>query len=506
MKSILKATAVLSSASVVGILAGLVSAKVSAVLLGPSGMGLMGLLQSLLGLGAMIAGLGAGVGLVRAGARALATEDARELAALRRGAWLLCWSVGGLSVLIVLVMRTPLSRLMLGSEQHNRAVMVVGAALLFTLAAGVQTSILNAHHRVSELARVQMLTSAIGLALSVPIIWRWREQGIAWAVLATGVVAWAVSFYYARRRTPPPSLRPTLQESLIAARTLLRFGVPYTASMLVSTGLQLALPVLVLHTLSTNDVGYYRAATAVSVTYLGFLVAAMAQDYYPRVSAVGDQPGVLCKLINDQCRLVLLIAGPIILVMLAVVPYLVPLVYSSQFTPAVTLLEWQLIGDIFKFAAWTMSFVILARSGSKAFFAIELVGGASLALFSLLGIRWLRLEGLGLAFLLSTITYGLVCWALLRRDIGLRWTRENELIFITLVLMAAAIRALPYVGLERARTPVALSLATLAAAGSLYVIWGQVGGIRGLLSPDSRPPEFTPRAPKVNGVVQAPVD
>jgi PST family polysaccharide transporter len=504
MKSILKATAVLSSASVVSILAGLVSAKVSAVLIGPGGMGLMGLLQSMLGLGAMFAGLGASVGLVRAGARALATGEDSEVAALRRGAWLLCWGAGGAAAIIVIIMRTPLSRLMLGSEHQDRAVLLVAAALVLTLAAGVQNSILNTYHRVSELARVQMWTSLLGLAVSVSIIWRWRAQGIAWVVLATGVVAWAVSYYYARR-TPAPKVRSTLPEAWGAARALLRFGVPYTASMLVGTGLQLALPVLVLHTLTTNDVGYYRAATAVSVTYLGFMVAAMAQDYYPRVSAVGDEPQVLGKLVNEQCRLVLLIAGPIILGMLAVVPYLVPLVYSSQFTPAVTLLEWQLIGDIFKFAAWTMSFVILARSGSKAFFGLELIGGCSLLLFSVLGIHWFGLEGMGVGFLCCTITYGVVCWALLRREIGLRWTRENQLIFITLVLMAAVIRVLPYVGLERARTPIALALAALASAGSLYVIWGQVGGIKGLLARE-RQPETTVSSTEVADVVHLPLD
>src|SRR5256885_4249888 len=100
MKSILKATAVLSSASVVSILMGLVSAKVSAVLLGPGGLGYMGLLQSLLGLSGLIAGMGVGTGLVRAGARALAEHDARQEAALRAGAWRLCWGLGGLAFLL----------------------------------------------------------------------------------------------------------------------------------------------------------------------------------------------------------------------------------------------------------------------------------------------------------------------------------------------------------------------------------------------------------------------
>ena len=64
----------------------------------------------------------------------------------------------------------------------------------------------------------------------------------------------------------------------------------------------------------------------------------------------------------------MLLAVPMILGTLAVVPYLVPLVYTLKFRPTVEILEWQLIGDIFKFASWTMSFAILARTLAQCFF------------------------------------------------------------------------------------------------------------------------------------------
>src|SRR5437660_4463615 len=126
MESILKATAVLSSASVVSIIAGMASAKVSAVLLGPGGMGYMGLLQSLLGLGGLVAGMGVAQGLVRGGARIIAEGDLKREASLRRGAWLLCGGLGGLALLVMIVLRASLSRVMLGSAEHAGAVVLIG--------------------------------------------------------------------------------------------------------------------------------------------------------------------------------------------------------------------------------------------------------------------------------------------------------------------------------------------------------------------------------------------
>jgi PST family polysaccharide transporter len=269
---------------------------------------------------------------------------------------------------------------------------------------------------------------------------------------------------------------------LSAAGALLRFGVPFTASMAVGAGVLMIMPVLVLHALGPASVGFYRAAATISVNYLGFLLASMAQDYYPRVSAASDQPARLNELINDQLRLVLLLGGPIILGALALVPYLLPIIYSRQFAPAGELLEWQLIGDLFKLSTWTMSFVILARLGGITFFWTELIGGSVLLVSSWFGMRWLGLGGLGIGFTIMAASACLVSWLVLRNDLGLRWSRVNKMLFWTFAAAMALVRALPYLGAGDLRTPVALTLAVLLGSLSAYLIWGEVGGWQGLLA------------------------
>ncbi len=152
MKSILRATLVLSSSSIVSILVGLISSKVWAVLLGSTGLGFMGLLQNLVGLGGLLAGTGVGVGLVRMGANALARDERDEVAALQRGAWLLFLAMSGASVLIMILFREQIGAWMLGGSEHAGYVLLMAVALVFTLASNVQTSTLNAHHRVRTLA------------------------------------------------------------------------------------------------------------------------------------------------------------------------------------------------------------------------------------------------------------------------------------------------------------------------------------------------------------------
>ena len=136
---------------------------------------------------------------------------------------------------------------------------------------------------------------------------------------------------------PPPDVHPTLREKWTAARRLLRFGGPFTASQLVGSGVAVGPTLLVLHLLSKNDVGFYRAARPF--------------PELPRLLNRGDGPGLLSPCLSAACSIRDLgrlstavparavVGGADFLVMLALVPYLVPLLYTSQFMPAVALLE-----------------------------------------------------------------------------------------------------------------------------------------------------------------------
>jgi len=228
---------------------------------------------------------------------------------------------------------------------------------------------------------------------------------------------------------------------------------------------------IVVHLLNAEGVGYYKAATAISVGYLGFLVTAMTQDYYPRVSAVKDRPHALVSLINEQHRFVMLLAVPAILGTLALLPYLVPLVYSPRFMPVVGILEWQLIGDIFKFSSWTISFAILARCKPSIFFLAESTSGIFTLLTTWLAVRLLGLQGLGIGFLVSTILYYAVVWFILRRDLQFAWTAYNRRLILIASTAALLVRILTWTPLARFRTIFALFLSASFAAYSLRVLW-----------------------------------
>lgn len=474
MKSIFRSTAILSGGSVATILVGLVSAKVAATLLHPAGYGYYGLLQGFIGIASLLAGFGISTGLVRLGASAAQNGDEATIGNLRRGAWLLFLVLGILAVTVLMLFPRTLSTWALGTPEYASTIRLLSLPLLFTAAASIQTGTLNAYHYVGSLAKQSVVSAVLGYSCAIGCVIIWRQNGIVPAVICVAAAAFIVSTYYVLLETPRAISAGPPSGQIHAIRSLVRFGTPFTASALVGTGMQYVMPALVLHLLNTESVGYYRAAFAISVNYLGFLIMAMAQDYYPRVSAVRDQPVALASLINEQHRLVMTFAAPGILITLALVPYLVPIVYSSKFMPTVEILEWQLIGDLFKFSSWTMAYVILAHCSGITYFVTELLGGLVGIATLIPAVRWFGLPGLGISFLVAYIIYFLAVWLIVRRDVPLKFTAINKMLLTGTVLAACVIRILPSTRFAALRTPVALLLAAGATAISLRMIWREL--------------------------------
>lgn len=462
MISPLRATAIVGMGTLVTLAASVVVAKSLAIFIGPEGVGVYGLFSSVLGLATLVAGLGIGTGLVRGIASALSQSGDERVAAIRRGGVLIALAAGVTGALVLIGLREPIAEVALGSTDRASSMFALALALPLYLLAGVELGVLNGYHRVRELTLAGAISAVIGGGITIACVAALGEDGIAPAILGSASVA-AVIAVLLRLRSVGRTASASGHSIRLAAGSLLRFGGPFTASQLVGTGAQLLIPILILSQVGAAGVGHYRAAATIAIGYLAFLLTAMAQDYYPRVAGAAEMD--LSALIERRTRIVVAIAAPIILAMLALSPLIVALLYTDEFLPAVDVLQWQLIGDLLKLPAWALSFVILARASSLTFLSLELVGGAALVAGVLLLTPVLGVAGTGVAYLVMYAAYYVAAWLLVQRVVRVGPGRLQLAIVLlaggcTVVLLAA-----PEVSVLRS------GLLLLVAASIAFVAW-----------------------------------
>lgn len=133
-RQIFRSSAIIGGATVINIVIGIIKVKVLAVLLGPAGVGLMGLYQNIIGLASTLAGCGLGNSGVRQLA-ASAGEDA-TLAIVRRALWLANLVLGLTGMALVWLLREPIAKWVFGNTEHVGDVGWLGLGVLLTLIAG----------------------------------------------------------------------------------------------------------------------------------------------------------------------------------------------------------------------------------------------------------------------------------------------------------------------------------------------------------------------------------
>ena len=84
----------------------------------------------------------------------------------------------------------------------------------------------------------------------------------------------------------------------------------------------------------------------------------MTTDYYPRLTATIQDHTTAKKVVSEQSEVVLLLTGPILILMLSFAPWILELLYSNHFVQAVTVLRWQVLGDILKILSWPLAMVV----------------------------------------------------------------------------------------------------------------------------------------------------
>jgi PST family polysaccharide transporter len=462
-----RSTAILAAGSLASLAAGAAAAKAIALLAGPVGTGSVGLLSNLLNLLSMVGGAGVGVAAVREVAGALAAHDDATVAAVASSARRLTLLVAAAVALLAIAIREPIAVVALGGASRAGQVLWIAPAIVLAAVSGVQASLVNGFHRVALLAAIAALSSAASAVALVAGVATWGVDAIGPALLASA----AASVVIATAATGRLGIVAVYSPLRPIAGRLLGFGLPFAGGQLLGTGAQLALPFLVLAVLAPEDVGYFRAASTLSVAYLAFLLNAMAQDYYPRLAAVGTKDQLRATA-RDQLRLILALSVPLILVASAVAPVAVRLLYSDAFMPSVDMLRWQLIGDLVKLPAWVASFVVLAKAAGRVVLVAEALGGIAILLFTSVGLQLFGLPGAGVAYLATYVAYFALEAVLVRRYSGSLLGPEHLLVAVLVAGLAGGQVLRPLAGDFAVSALTVLVAAAWVAAFSLPVLRG----------------------------------
>lgn len=431
----MKATSLFGGVQIFNIIISIIRSKFVAVLLGPAGMGISGLLTSTTGLISGLTNFGLGTSAVKDVAEANATGDENRIATiavvLRRWVWI----TGLLGTIITIVFSPWLSQLTFGNKQYTIAFVWLSITLLFQQLSSGQLVLLQGMRKLQYLAKANMTGNVIGLIISLPLYYFFKLDGIIPAIILSSLTAMALSWYFSGKVQIQP-VKVSRNQTLYKGKGMIKLGFMLSLSGLISVGVGYLVRIYISNTGGVNEVGLYNAGFAIINTYVGLVFTAMATDYYPRLAAVSQNNLQAKQLINQQSEIAIIILAPILIVFIIFIHWVVILLYSFKFLSINAMIHWAALGMFFKAVSWSIAFIFVAKGESKLFFLNELLANFYLLFFSLVGYKIWGLNGLGISFLLTYVIYLIQVFFIAKKKYHFSFNKESLKLFTIQFILA----------------------------------------------------------------------
>ena len=401
-RGVFKATAILGSVQLFNILIAVVRNKCISILLGPAGMGIMGLLTSATGTITGFTNLGITFSAIKNIASAYEKGDYTTLGKVLYVLQRCIWTTGLLGAIVCLSLCRQLSQWTFGNTDFTISFAFLSISLLLTQLTNGNLLILKGCRNINYYAKANVWGNFLSLFITVPLYFWLGIDAIVPALILFSISTFLCAYFY-RSRLRLVQIRTERGEFKEISKDILIAGIAFSAAEFFPLIASFYIRTFISNNGGLTDVGLFSAGFAILNGYVGMIFTAMSTDYIPRLSAVSDDDHQLELVINQQIEMSILLLFPLIVLFVIFGKLVTLILYSSQFYPMIEMIYWGGLGMLFKVPNWCFGCFLIPKRESKAYFYFSILSalfylGMNMLLYSVWGIK-----GLGISFLLSHI-------------------------------------------------------------------------------------------------------
>jgi len=438
-RSIFKATSIFGGVQVYKILISIIRSKFVAVLLGPTGMGYIGLYQSAIQMIQSFSSFGLSQSAIRDVSEANGSGDTKRIGLTVSVVKRLVWITGLLGLVVTAVSSPILSKTTFGNYDYTIPFVLLSITLLLDQLSAGQTVVLQGMRKLSFLAKSTAIGSTIGLIVSIPLYYWFGIQGIVPTLILNSLTLLCLTWYFSKKVDIEKNYI-TNKQTFQYGKTMLKMGIAICISGgIVPMLLSYILRWFIRYESDVSQVGIFSAGFAIVNTYVGLIFNAMATDYYPRLAAVNRDNKQCNSIINQQGEISVLILAPVLVSCIIFMPFVLEIIYSDKFLSANEYIIWSTAGMMFKLLSWLISYFIFAKGETKLFVSNEVITNIYFLLFSILGYHFYKLTGLGMAFLVSYLIYSIQVYLIARKRYGFSFSKSFKKVYSIQILMVIAV-------------------------------------------------------------------
>ena len=434
-RSIVKATSVFGMMQVIKMIISIITSKFVALYLGPIGIGLISLLNNAINIILAITNFE----FLRTSTREIAlvndNNDKTKLKPIIATLQKMAFFIGVFGALISILFSKTLSYYTFGTYNKQSWFLLLSVYFLLTSYSNSRLSILQGINNIKLLAWSNILISFFTALGSILIYYFLRFDGIIWVILYSSFVLLFFTLYFTRQYSFN-FFTLNFKEFYTKCAPIFKLGFFMSLNLIFG---QICFFIIRLYLndsgSSTQILAYYEVNTVVLINYVGLIFNAMSYDFFPKLTAISNDNNKVKSLVNNQIEIAIIFVTPAIIFLYLTAPFFIQLLYSKAILNSFIILKLSLFSVILKAVIFPLGYIVLVKGNKKLFFMQALISDLLNLVLSVGLHHFYGLTGLGLAFILNYIFYGIYIYFIVKKEYDFKFMlHSKKLIAINILL------------------------------------------------------------------------
>ncbi len=398
-----KITSLNSFSVVLKIGIGLITSKILAVFVGPSGMALVGNLRNFLTSLENISTLGFQNGIVK-----YTAENEKNKVELQKIITTVFLSLVIVALLLSLVLFFTAdywnTRIFGDNTEYLLIIKVLSFVLPCYAVSIFFVALINGLGKFKKVIWINIIGNIVGLLSSVFLILQFKTIGALLAIVIAPALLFFVTFYLVQKEIHFFQIVKLKWFDFKILKNLSSYSLMALVSSVLGPIVFLAVRNEIIQNLGIEQAGYWETMTRISSYYLLFVSTILTVYFLPKLAKASTNEET--KSIFYQFYKFIL---PVFILGLMVLYFarffVVELLFTKEFLPVTNLFFWQFLGDIFKVCALILGYQFFAKKLTWAFIAAELYSLFVFYSASSYYMKIFQIEGVVLAYAFQNLTY-----------------------------------------------------------------------------------------------------
>lgn len=410
--NLLKTSFLSGIATIIKILSGLIVNKVISIMIGPSGLAIIGNFQNLLSILTTL-----GTGAINSGVTKYTAEyynDHQKRKELIGTAFVVTIVCSLLIGIIFCFVGEEVFHQIFKTSDYDFIIFVLGGTLVFNSVNLLILSILNGYKQIKIYILANIVGSIASLILTTIFTFFFGMVGALLSLVLVPSFVLVFTLYISWKYKVEVNAIFSVAFNKKIFKNLIQYSLMAITSILAVSIVQILIRTYLSNKISIDAAGYWQAITKISDIYLMVITMALSTYYLPRLSEINNNRELGEELIKGYKLIIpitMLSSGLIFIFK----DFIINILFSSEFRPMRELFLYQLIGDNFKIMSWLLGYIMVAKAMTKIYIITEIGFSLIYYLFTVISVQYLGMNGATFSFAISYIIYFLVMIYIFRR-------------------------------------------------------------------------------------------